>query len=478
MRRLADRAHIGRPLEQTGEVRIAGPSVLSSRVEMQDAGGLVVGVQAIRRNAGGRPPVGPPHFRLDSQRDPMYEASVRLGVIALAGIAGLLVAAPAWAGIRAQGKTAPMARRSTEVHVAHGLVGRLPSRVLVGSGARQEGASASRDVQRKVTVTQGRPRGRLSVSPGQLPYHGGRVTLTWSSSHATRCTLSASPAFWRGSNPTRVHCRGTFRTTLPAVAIGGKWSFTFKARKGTGKTAVAHRTFTLQAPPFAISGNWAGYAVDSSTPVTEASGQFTVPTLNCSHTTDASEAMWVGIGGKGPSTGDLLQTGVESACSGGTQVENPAWWEEFPEYQSVNFQSMSVSPGDQIEASVYQAGDGSWVTRLDDLTTGVSGLMHTGGVWGTVLDSNATTWLRQEGDASTVSYTGGSSAEWIIEDFVSNGSQVPFADFGTVTFGDLTTSLSSWSLNAGDAIGLGANGLLLAAPSAPSSDAFSVIYTG
>ncbi len=190
--------------------------------------------------------------------------------------------------------------------------------------------------------------------------------------------------------------------------------------------------------------------------------------------------MWVGIGGHGPSTGDLLQTGVESTCSGGTQVENPAWWEEFPEYYSVNFQSMSVSPGDQIAASVYLASDGSWVTRVDDLTTGVSGLMHTGNAWGTILDSNPTAWLQQDGDASTVSYNGGSSAEWIMEDYgLSDGTPVPFADFGTVAFSKLTTSLPSWTLTASEAVGISdKNGLLLAAPSAPSGDAFSVTYTG
>jgi hypothetical protein len=80
-----------------------------------------------------------------------------------------------------------------------------------------------------------------------------------------------------------------------------------------------------------------------------------------------------------------------------------------------------------------------------------------------------------------VSYAGGSSAEWIIEDYGNSaGTPVPFADFGTVAFNNLTTSLPSWSLTADDAIGLGdSNDLLLAAPSPPdSSGNFSVIYTG
>jgi hypothetical protein len=271
---------------------------------------------------------------------------------------------------------------------------------------------------------------------------------------------------------------------LPAVAVGLHWTFKLTARgaKGVKAAAVVRRAFVLQAPPFPSSQNWAGYAIQSGSPVTAVSGQFTVPTLNCANTTDASESMWVGIGGDGEATGDLLQTGVDSTCVGGVQVVSSGWWEEFPEYASDSFQTLSVSPGDQITASVYQASDGSWFTRVDDLTTGISGEMHTGNVWGTILDSDPGTWLHEEGSASTVSYAGGTSAEWIVEDYgLSDGTQVPFADFGTVDFHDLTTSMPSWSLTPDEAIGLSDSTglLLLAAPSSPDSlGNFSVSYTG
>jgi hypothetical protein len=306
------------------------------------------------------------------------------------------------------------------------------------------------------------------------------VTFAISASGATLCTLSSKPRLFSGPNPRHVKCRGKQTLTFPAAAVGLHWTFKFTARNARGQVSRATRKLVLGKPPFAVSGNWAGYAIGSNIPVTKISGQFTVPRLDCRDTTDASEAMWVGIGGDGASSGDLLQTGVVSTCSGGRQVENPAWWEEYPENLITRFQGISVSPGDQIAASVYQASDGSWSTRLDDLTTGISGLMHTGDAWGTVSDSNPTTWLQREGGASTVSYNGGSSAEWIIEDYgLSNGAQVPFADFGTVAFTNLATSIPSWSLTPGEAIGLGdQNGLLLAAPSAPSGTGFSVTYTG
>jgi hypothetical protein len=383
-------------------------------------------------------------------------------------------------GSAAAANNAPSTRNTALVRALPDRATKLPlfGELAISSAAERK-ASATRSGRLAVDATSRRPESRFSVSPGSLTYAGGRVSLRWSSSNATRCTLSASPAFWSGPNPLRVRCRAKLTGTLPAAASAHRWRFTFTARNGKRKSVV-RRTFALQAPPFVTSTNWAGYAINAGTPVTETSGRFTVPTLNCSDTTDASEAMWVGIGGDGASTGDLLQTGVESTCAGGTQVEAPAWWEEFPEYYSVNFQSMSVSPGDQIEASVYQASDGSWFTRLDDLSTGVSGVMHTGDGWGTILDSDPATWLDQEGDASIVSYSGGTSAEWIIEDYGdSNGNPVPFADFGTVAFNTLTTSLPSWSLTPSDAIGLGdSNGFLLGAPSAPSGNGFSVTYTG
>jgi hypothetical protein len=210
------------------------------------------------------------------------------------------------------------------------------------------------------------------------------------------------------------------------------------------------------------------------------SGRFTVPTLNCKHTPNAGQSEWVGIGGAQGSSGDLLQTGVRSDCIGGAQADHVGWWEEFPENAEIDFKSMSVSPGDAIQASVTQNADSSWTTRLDDLTTGVSGLLTTGISYGTAPDSNLTA-LNVEGSAAGVTYAGGKTAEWIVEDFGrSDGSLVPLADFGTIAFSALTTSLPSWGLTDEEQVGIGDDfGNLYAAPSEPDSShfGFSVTYT-
>lgn len=143
----------------------------------------------------------------------------------------------------------------------------------------------------------------------------------------------------------------------------------------------------------------------------------------------------------------------------------------------IDFNGMPVSPGDEMQAFVYWASGTTWETCLEDLTTGISGLMVTGEGWGVTTGGCASTFTEQ-GSTATLTYAGGTTAEWIVEDFDRNSTEVPFADFGTVSFGDLTTSLSSWSLTPDEQWGIVQGGSILAVPSAPSGDGFSVTYTG
>lgn len=355
-------------------------------------------------------------------------------------------------------------------------------KLALGSLSLPSSYSAAREAGLVTHVRRVRPKARLSITPGKLSYLGGRVKFVVSASHATRCTLSSRPRFFAGPNPHRVKCRAGQMLKLPAVAAGLRWSFKFEARDARGHVAVATRKLVLRAPPFLTSTNWSGYVVPSSTPVTAVSGRFVVPTLNCSHTSNAPVATWVGIGGAGGGSGDLLQTGVLDFCQGGVQHTDAAWWELVPPLPAQAFNSMTVSPGDAIQATVSRNSDGSWTTRLDDLTTGISGVMTTGEGYGTVLDSNPTVWLDEESTSVPASYAGGDTAEWIVEapTNAATGSIVPPADFGTLAFTNLTTSLPSWALTSGEQLGLREGPLLLAAPSAPDSSGrgFSVSYTG
>ena len=248
-------------------------------------------------------------------------------------------------------------------------------------------------------------------------------------------------------------------------------------------SATATLSLSVVEPPYSGQGstNWSGYVVSSPGPlVTEAVGRWTVPTLDCSATPNGGAATWVGIGGalspSGGSSGVLLQTGITTDCVSGSQVDH-AWWEHYPSSPNneILFTGVDVAPGDSIEASVYQAASGAWVTRVDDLTTHVSGVMVTGEGWGASLDGSGS--FSTQGSTASLYYSGGTSAEWIVEDYQESGTLVPLADYGTITFSELMTSLPAWSLMPTEAVELIQSGTVASTPSAPSSDSFSVTYT-
>lgn len=234
------------------------------------------------------------------------------------------------------------------------------------------------------------------------------------------------------------------------------------------------------APPPAAgwqeSLNWSGYVVPSSGLVTDVSGSWTVPTVNCSATPDAGVSIWVGVGGT--SSESLLQTGIRETCRGGV-ASYAGWWEEYPNKpnREADFFPFPVSPGDSITASVYQSSATAWVTRLDDQTTGSSGWMVTGDAWGVGRDGGGT--FTAQGGTAGLTFAGGHTAEWIVEDAITvDSSIVPFADYGNVSFTNLHASPASWSLSPAEGWEIIQNGTVLSAPSQPGSDgdSFSVSY--
>ncbi|MFZ0059328.1 MAG: G1 family glutamic endopeptidase [Acidimicrobiales bacterium] len=335
------------------------------------------------------------------------------------------------------------------------------------------------------TTTTTIPTASLTISASTIPSAGGSITLTYSSTNASICSLSSSPPLWSGSNPATVSCYGMYDITFASTSVEQQWTFTFTAANASGQSATATQTLvqTPPAPSFEQDQNWSGYVVPSSSAlITGVSGEWNVPTLNCADTPNARSVTWVGIGGEawptGGSSGVLLQTGIEDDCVDGVQ-QDTGWFEAYPSIpnQLFSFSGLPVSPGDSIEASVGQASDGSWVTRVDDLTTAISGWMITGEAWGVGADAAST--FTDQGSTVGLSYEGGYTCEWIVEDpSNASGSEVPFADYGTVTFSDLMTSFSTWSLTSDEGWEIVQNGVVLSTPSLPSTNGFSVSYTG
>jgi hypothetical protein len=224
------------------------------------------------------------------------------------------------------------------------------------------------------------------------------------------------------------------------------------------------------------TGNWAGYVIQPGQDIRYVSGEWTVPTLDCQQTPNALDGVWTGIGGVVPGE-PLLQTGVGDACANGAQQDR-AWWELADTYDPVYF-NLTVSSGDEMQASVYLDPSGQWVTRIDDLTTGWSGWMSAGGTYGIEQDGSGS--FIQEGSASNISYAGGSTAEWVVEGpgLTETGANFqPLADFGTVQFSDLRAGLPSWSLNPLEQDVINYDNQIVAEPGWSDGDGFSVSYLG
>lgn len=282
--------------------------------------------------------------------------------------------------------------------------------------------------------------------------------------------------------------RGRARFTLPAVVNHSSTSIRVHFRiVASGRGGTTRRTWYIpeagvKSPPPppgpAPSRNWAGYVGVAGGAVTGAVGTFNVPTLNCTDTPNASESTWDGIGGVKPGEA-LIQTGVESDCINGVQTDTP-WWEivagstNLPEQP---FNGFPVQAGDTVTVEVGQdSQSGAWITCLADARTGEVGLMATGLTAG-IAQGDCSTFSNYtpQQDASTYSYSGGTTAEWIAEDPADlNGNEVPFANFGTVSFSGIGMSTSGSAI----ATEIVQGGQILATPGPLSNNSFTVTYTG
>jgi hypothetical protein len=342
----------------------------------------------------------------------------------------------------------------------------------------------------------------VRVSRISLPSRGGTVTVTTRTTGADACRVmvighssnaGTLPRSW--VNCSTGHARASVdvgpNTSGSTIAI----RLRDYARRGL---RVTWRAITLllragqlgiPAPPGASdlteSSNWSGYVIPSSSArVDSVSGEWTVPTLNCTDTPNASVSEWVGLGGVswpgGGSSGALLQTGTEDRCDNGVQHDD-AWWELYPSNpnESIVFQNFIVQSGDEINADVHETANGRWTTKVDDTTAGTSGIMVTGGEFGTALDRAGPHQFSEQGSSAELSYGGAYSAEWIVEDSgASAAALVPFANYGSISFTNLWTGLASWALTAAEGVQLVQHGVALSTPGAPAINAFDVRYTG
>ena len=159
------------------------------------------------------------------------------------------------------------------------------------------------------------------------------------------------------------------------------------------------------------SQSWSGYIISKANnpklQVTFINASWVVPAVNATSSPQYA-SVWIGIGGQLDTT--LIQAGTEQDSSN-NQTAYYAWYELLPSY-SVRIDTVSISPGDVVDASLrlVDSTANRWNIELSDSTTGQ--------YFGTTVNYNST----------------GSSGEWILERPTVNGALTNLADFGTAAF--------------------------------------------
>jgi len=200
------------------------------------------------------------------------------------------------------------------------------------------------------------------------------------------------------------------------------------------------------------SSNWAGAVWDSypAGSFYQVTGTFTVPTPS---SPDGSASAWVGI--DGDTCGNaILQTGIDFNYQAGS-VSYDAWYEWFPDF-AFNFNGISINSGDVIRLTVTASSTTSGTALIENLSNGQQ-------VSQFITSSSA---LCEQ------------NAEWIVEDFDSGGSQVPFCNFGTVSFTNAVAYLNGGgtiSPNGATELDILQNGQVLTSVS-ESSDGVTISY--
>jgi hypothetical protein len=119
------------------------------------------------------------------------------------------------------------------------------------------------------------------------------------------------------------------------------------------------------ANPVALSTNWSGYAVTSTSKFTSVQTDFIQPSIVCTGSPVQFMAAWVGLDGFKNKT--VEQDGTFATCTGKGH-RTPAYVAWYEMYPAGSVEVFPVNAGDEIEPSVTFA-DGSFTLSVTDATT-------------------------------------------------------------------------------------------------------------
>lgn len=237
----------------------------------------------------------------------------------------------------------------------------------------------------------------------------------------------------------------------------------------TPKTHIVDTSDIADATSFGWSStNWSGYAIASDVNGTYKSvaASWNVPTVKASSGTqtsswwgwlgrwfaslfgvgpsssDAYSATWIGIDGF--TNSNLIQAGTaQNIVNGSPQYY--AWWEILPAAESeISPVEYPVSGSDAMTSTIAQQGDGTWRIVLHNQTRG----------W---------TFIK-----SGIQYTGPqTSVEWIEEAPEVNGTVTALANYGEVSFHNVTVNGANPYLQLSAAGIMVQNNQQVSTPSAP-----------
>ena len=214
------------------------------------------------------------------------------------------------------------------------------------------------------------------------------------------------------------------------------------------------------------SSNWAGAVLlnpPAGTTFQQAHGYFNVPQPSpppgAAPGTYAASA-WVGIDGDTYGNA-ILQSGCDflADTNGGTSYD--CWYEWFPN-ALVDFDNFGVQAGDVIAVAVVADANNYGTATITNTRTG----------------QVASQIVNAPNDQAVL---GGQNAEWIVEDFSSNGGLVPFANFGQVHFTGTNAQGANGQVvgnDGADTIVITQNGRQLTDVQIPSGSEVVVTYTG
>ena len=155
--------------------------------------------------------------------------------------------------------------------------------------------------------------------------------------------------------------------------------------------------------------HWSGYSARSGG-YTTVSASWIEPTVDCR--TGGEVVFWVGLDGDG--NNNVEQTGTHVLCRNGRAIHT-GWWETFPCYNIIDY-GHTVRAGDRISSTVTDNGNGSYRLYLRDDTQG---------------------WTEQP-DKRACSGAGDVSAEVITETPIYSNGPSALANFGTVTYTNIS----------------------------------------